>query len=250
MFKIRDLYKEAVTENKPLIMTDALEESVPEYMEENNPNFITDYLTMHEYFDRYFVNQHGHKIFEDEWNEDPTVSESLATWLSDCDAIVAMNLDTWSRLYYALSLKYNPIWNVDGTTVKTFSEHETTDSIGERERTDNFAQDQTTDGQRTDTSKNYSVSYDSATEKEDSKIEDVTGQQISTRSAREDVHTDAAAEDVHTSGEHTETEVRSGNIGVTMTQQMLNSEWELRKKNFFNTIFKTIIRETGVYYEL
>lgn len=251
MKKIRELYKEAQTEEKALLMSDALVDVYPEIGESSDQvNFISDYLDSSEYLDRFFVNQHGNKIYsEDDWKEDATDAEAFGIWLSDCDAIVATHLDAWARLYYALSLQYNPIWNIDGTTIKEFSEHETTDSIGERELTDSYAQDQTTDGQRTDTSKTYSVSFDATTEKETGKVEDVTGQQVTTRSAREDVHTNAAAEDVHTSGEHTETETRSGNIGVTMTQQLLSAEWELRKKNFFQTIMKTIVNETGLSYE-
>ena len=250
MKKIRDLYKEAQTEQKAMLMTNALVSIYPEIGEEPRANFVSDYLGNKNYYDRYFVNFHGEKMYDlDAWKENATDAEAFAIWLADCDAIVATHLDAWARLYYALSLQYNPIWNVDGSTVKTFSEHETTDSIGERERTDSYGEDQTTDGQRTDTSKTYAVAYDSATEKESGKVEDVTGQKITTRSSHEDTHTDAAAEDVHTSGEHTETEVRSGNIGVTMTQQLLNAEWDFRKKNFFKTIMKTIVEETGLSYE-
>ena len=250
MKKIRDLYKEAQTEQKAMLMTNALVSIYPEIgVSEDQVNFVSDYLDNKSYYDRYFVNLHGEKMYDlDAWKENATDAEAFAIWLADCDAIVATHLDAWARLYYALSLQYNPIWNVDGTTVKTFSEHETTDSYGEKVRTDNYGEDKTTDGQRTDTSKTYAVAYDSTTEKESGKVEDVTGEQVITRDTREDTHTDAESEDVHTSGSHTETEVRSGNIGVTMTQQLLNAEWDFRKKNFFSMIMKTIINETGSMY--
>lgn len=251
MKKIRDLYNQAQTEQKAMLMTNALVSIYPEIgASEDQVNFVSDYLDNKNYYDRYFVNFHGEKMYDyNEWNPTATDAEAFAIWLADCDAIVATHLEAWARLYYALSLKYNPIWNVDGTTEKTFSEHETTDNIGKRKRTDKYAEDKTTEGQRTDSSTTFAVAYDSTTEKESGKVEDVNGQQIITRAGRDDIHMDDAAEDVHTSGEHTETEVRAGNIGVTMTQQLLTAEWEFRKRNFFTTIMKTIIEETGASYE-
>ena len=41
---------------------------------------------------------------------------------------------------------------------------------------------------------------------------------------------------------------RSGNIGVTTTQQMIQSERELRKWNFFENVFKDLDKELALMY--
>ena len=48
--------------------------------------------------------------------------------------------------------------------------------------------------------------------------------------------------------EETETLTRSGNIGVTTTQQMLTSERDLWKWNFFDQIFADLDRELALMF--
>ena len=57
--------------------------------------------------------------------------------------------------------------------------------------------------------------------------------------------------DKHTSEEHVDTERRTGNIGVTKSTELVESEEKLRiKYNFFDIIFKFMMKEMGaIYYD-
>lgn len=193
----------------------------------NESNFLLEYMENESLYNTLIVRKRGSQLADlDAENNTGVVSE----WYYLIESITMTHLDSWARLYYALSLSYNPIWNVDGTIVTERDEHE---------NTDNYGNQKITNGTRSDSTTYHSVSYDSATEKETGKDEFEQGQQENTIGAHEDTHT---------IGAESETVTRSGNIGVTMTQQMLNSEWEFRKKSFFETILNTVLDEVGFYY--
>lgn len=284
--KVIDLYKyyENTVHYYGFVLPPASAVTYPT-IEGNTSNFINDYNAAYAKYDRYFINDFGsrtyYSIFEPE-----TDAEIYAAWQDDVKAVLAVYLDSWARLYYALSLQYNPIYNVDGETVTTYSQKQLTDLMGARSEsdiiaardrsdimgarseTDTIGQKETTNGARTDTTTDYSVSFDVGTEKETGKSSDSLGSQTITEGAQsnghsattytdrhtEESHTDTHSAtsytDTHTTGQHTETEVRKGNIGVTMTQQMLNAEFEVRKRNFFHEIFVIMSHELGLYYEM
>ncbi len=193
---------------------------------ENTSNFLADYAAMKDQINLYAIHRRGSQFAE----LDIGVENLQADWYDLIDAITTMHLESWARLYYALSLSYNPIWNVDGTVVTERDEHENEMDYG---------QQTVTNGTRSDSTTYKSVSYDSATEKETGKDEFSQGQQENTIGTHKDTNTIGAEK---------ETQTRSGNIGVTMTQQMLNAEWEFRKKSFFETIINTVLDEIGFYY--
>lgn len=193
---------------------------------DNNSNFLTDYAAMKNQINLYAVHRRGSQFVELDIDEEDLQPD----WYDLIDAITTIHLDSWARLYYALSLSYNPIWNVDGTTVTERDEHE---------NAMDYAQQTITNGTRSDSTTYHSVSYDSALEKETGKDEFSQGQQQNTIGAHKDTNTIGAEK---------ETQTRSGNIGVTMTQQMLNAEWEFRKKSFFESIINTVLDEVGFYY--
>lgn len=214
----------AFTESNPFILLRSTA-SYPE-IESNESNFLEDYESIAHQVNLYAVHKRGSQFADLDFEEEDLQEE----WYDLIDAITTMHLDSWARLYYALSLSYNPIWNVDGTTVTERDEHE---------NTDNYGSQQITNGTRSDSTTYNSVSYDSQTEKETGKDEFSQGQQQNTIGTHEDTHT---------IGAETETVTRSGNQGITMTQQMLNSEWEFRRKSFFETIINTVLDEIGFYY--
>ena len=253
-------------------------------IEGNTSNFISDYNDNAEYYDRYFVRDFGERTFSDIF--DPSTDAALmADWFDAIEGILAVYMDSWARLYYALSLQYNPLYNVDGTTEITYSQKQLTDSMGARSEsdiiaardrsdimgarseTDTIGQKETTNGARTDTVTDYSVSFDAATEKETGKSSDSVGSQTITEGAQsnghtataytdrhtEESHTDThsalAYIDTHTTGQHTETTRRFGNVGVTKSSELLESEFEIRKRNFFHEIFVIMSHELGLYYE-
>lgn len=283
--KVIDLYKyyEGTTHNSGFVLPPANAVTYPT-IEGNTSNFLTDYNAAYQKFDRFFINNFGIRTYYSVFDPD-TDAETLANWNDDIKAILSVYLDSWARLYYALSLQYNPLYNVDGTTETTYSQKTLTDNMGARSETDQIgAKDrsdimgarsetdtigakETTNGARSDTSTNYSVSFDVATEKETGKSVDGIGQQIINEGSQsnghtattytdrhtEEQHTDTHSAlgyiDTHTEGQHTETVTRFGNIGVTKSSELLESEFEIRKRNFFHEIFVIISHELGLYYD-
>ena len=250
-------------------------------IEGNTSNFLTDYNANKEEFDRYFVKCYGERVYDSLEEESPDI---LAEWKIDVKAILRVYLESWARLYYALSLQYNPLYNVDGTTRTTYSNQtnsdvmgarsesdiygarDKSDIMGARSESDSYGAKETTNGTRSDNTTSYSVSFDSATEKETGKSVDSIGQQTVTEGQHSDSHTattytdrhtEATVTDSHTAntytdthniGTHTETTERFGNIGVTKSSELLESEFEIRKKAFFENIFKVIAEEVGAFY--
>ena len=231
--RIIDIYKEKKAETIPEKLfntTGIVYPANPDPL--NTSNFITDYGANAAELDLFAVRLYGSRYFDAILSEEE--EEINSEWDGITKAIITSHLSEWSRLYYALSLKYNPIWNVEGTTTTVYGETSRTDSYAERE-------DTTTLGAALTTSTDYATSYDSLTEKE-------TGKNTLDEPERENGTVYGAHDDIFTSEEHTDTETRSGNIGVTMTQQMLEAEWKFRQKSFFSTIIKTIMDEAGTHY--
>lgn len=195
---------------------------------DSTANFLTDYAAMEDSINAIMVRKRASQVSDFEADND---EDLLTEWVSIIEGITNLYLDSWARLYYALSLSYNPIWNVDGTTVTERDAIENSTEYGEQELTV---------GTKTDTTTDYSVSYDSSTEKETGKSTFTPGEQTNTSGE----HTDT-----FNLGAQKETVTRSGNQGVTMTQQMLESEWKFRQKCFFEEIINHVLDDVGFRYE-
>ena len=235
---------------------------------ETSENFIDDYQDNASNYNLYAMLKRGNQVLDidEEMFEMLDVDNAADYTMALSKAVTDTYLSSWARLYYALSLAYNPLYNVDGTTTKTISQRERTDAygaqsggatIGAISTSDTYGARSETFGQHTDTQTTYSVSFDAATAKETGQTSNQMGSQtntantytdVHTENARSDTHQEAAHTDKHTDAEFTETEERKGNIGVTMSQQLLNAEWELRKKDFFATIINQMLDELGFMY--
>ena len=111
----------------------------------------------------------------------------------------------WNKLLNIQSLEYNPIWNVDGEVQHTGS------------RTDTRGQTETKNGETADTT-TMQLSADNSEEWAND-----------TRSASEGSYSEDKNFNESGSGTDNWTEKRTGNIGVTTTQKMMNEEkafWE------------------------
>ena len=221
--EIKKIYDETeVQEPIPFLLHTTMEyPTIPD----NTSNFLEDYAAYEDSFNNIIVRKRGLQLVDMDSEED-----IFSDWCDIIDGITSMYLDSWARLYYALSLSYNPIWNVDGTTV---TERDAVENSNE------YGQQFVTSGARSDSTTYHSVSYDSALEKETGKDDVSIGQQQNTYGE----HTDTI-----NLGEQKETVTRSGNQGVTMTQAMLNEEWKFRQKAFFEHILNTVLDEIGFYY--
>lgn len=277
---IKELYKENYSAVSPTGFLFPASGITYPTIEGNESNFLTDYTNDAGHFDRYFAMCYGERIYEP-FDEE---AEILQDWKDSVKAILLTYLDSWARLYYALSLQYNPLYNVDGTSRTTYSAQansdvygarsesdiygarDKSDIMGARSESDTYGQKETTNGARSDTTTSYSVSFDAGTEKETGKSSDSIGSQTVTEGLHTDGHTaqtytdrhtEATVTDSHTAqtytdshniGTHTETTERFGNIGVTKSTELLESAWEFYQKTFFDNVFKIISEETGCYY--
>ena len=107
-------------------------------------------------------------------------------------------IPVWERLAKAFSLDYNPIWNVDGSETE-IEEHDLHASGNVR---------------RTGTETGKVTGYNSDQLRVSDQMESTAG-------------TDSTGSDT---GTIKRTKTRGGNIGVTMTQQLLQSELDVRPK--------------------
>ena len=240
----------------------------PQPNPETSENFITDYQDNAAKYNLYAVMKRGNQSLniDEELKEMLDIDNDFNYMMALAGSITDTHLEAWARLYYALSLSYNPIWNVDGTTERSYSAKKRTDKFGATSggvtygavsASDIHGAKSATLGEHTDTSTDYSVSFDSSTEKETGKTSNVLGAQTNTEATYTDQHTETQRTDTHQEATHTdehsddaytETEVRSGNIGVTMSQQLLEAEWEFRKKEFFSHIINQMLDELGFMY--
>jgi hypothetical protein len=213
-------------------------------------------------------------------DNDETTAQYFDEWADCIRSVLSYYLDAWARLYYALSLQYNPIYNVDGeTTRRTNGKTEglsgsdmltmakgaqsISNQYGQKQTITDYGQDQNTmvRGAKSDHDTHSEVPFDTGIEKEisaDSHSEE-TYTDTDTRASRTDTSTDVTHTDTETrqtytdtdttqygrqnNVDYTETEVRKGNIGVTMTQQMLAEEFKIRKMAFWDNVFKAICKE-------
>lgn len=299
-------------------MTSDLIPSYPtgEYLE---GNFVSDYVASFDMLDRYVVKRYGERALE--VDEDTTLDEAVVDWQLDVNSIVFAHLNDWAKMYSALIKDYEPLWNVDGTTVYTYGATQDTDQFGATQKTNQYGATQdtlqygatqktnqygatqdtmqygntsvtsqygqttATMGGGTDTHNHYERSYPDGTNIKTQYDEDIIASRTNTTGQHSDTvtgtthtdtassltHTDTESElthsdtksslqhtdtenalqhtDVHSALEHIDSERKTGNQGVTMTQDMLMKEQTLRTMyNFYDVIFKFIIKEMGVIY--
>lgn len=140
-------------------------------------------------------------------SEDPETLEQLVITAIESHAY------KWDKLFKTLSLEYNPIWNVDGTET-------TVSDIAERHSTmDN--------GQKHSTSENSEKPFDTDIYKDTNKNE------LTNDSSQDEVTQDAYIDTV--------TLTRQGNIGVTKTQDLIESEREVADFVYMDVVMKDII---------
>ena len=198
------------------------------------------------------------------WNSDPSVSSialdteyfgnrsglrevsSLVeklTWLKDdfiltdvekhmlSDIIRSKYALDWERLWIAVNEEYKPLENYNSTEVDTPRVKTKTAQNTDVTSTVNSGSDTSS------TNKIKALGSDNFVElsQVDGEAEKARNEQTSTTTA------DAGRNYTETTREGEDTITRSGNIGVTTSQQMLGSEYELRQKhNFFDYVFNCV----------
>lgn len=235
-------YIKSQAQNRQLLFRDSAGYLYPDIPDDEH-NFIDDYNAAFELYDSYFVKEYGDRVVE---YDAETMSSFFDAWFNDIVSTTYIYLDAWARLYYALNINYNPVYNVEENTKTTYGQHETDFMNAERQHTKGAQTD--TVGGGTDTSTTANVATDSVEYKDSAKQTDVIAQRQNTEGQR--VDTESTFTDTTTSKQHIDTVERSGNIGVVSATELLNQEIAQKKRlSFFRNIFLILVEEVGAYYE-
>ena len=162
------------------------------------------------------------------------------------------NQYTWQKLYDTMVVEYNPIWNVDANITETLAGTENRDiernGSGSNNRTLNLADNETVnlaDNETVDMTDTRSVKgFNSNTWAESEKNEKDgtdnithTGTDNTTHTGTDNIAiTDSESVDDDLTRSETRTQRRTGNIGVTTTQQMLEQERAIAEFNMVSYI--------------
>ena len=173
--------------------------------------------------------------------------------LNDIEAAVGVAFltygDKWAKLFNTLDLKYNPIWNVDAKIEETrdIDKRHVEDDFAEREDVNSYGltTGNTTYGQLDDSTENKTTPYDSANYRNLSKQERQVLEHTDDyqTDAHEDTLTKGAHKDSHDEDAYKDviTTERTGNIGVTSTQELIQKEREVADFNFLDVLMCDII---------
>lgn len=172
----------------------------------------------------------------------------------------AAEVQNWNKLYDTTVLKYNPIWNKDGTVTETekhIKNNNYTDvtdgTIADHSSTIGNQNTETSGNENIDTTNNtnekdyvFGFNSESAAQSGET-VTDDTGNTKTNRSenskTNSSANTDATTTN-NTNFKHDEkenidreyTRTEQGNIGITTTQQMINEEREVDKFNLMDYI--------------
>lgn len=146
------------------------------------------------------------------------------------------NQYTWQKLYDTMVVDYNPIWNVDANVTETLSGTENRDiersGSGSNNRTVNLADNETVDITDTEAVKGFN----SDTWAESHKNNKAGTDNIAHTGTDNIALTDSESVDDDLTRSETRTQRRTGNIGVTTTQQMLEQERAIAEFNMVSYI--------------
>lgn len=190
-------------------------------------------ITSNELDVNYHGSRSGYKLIGsliENFLENNVVSEENKITIAQ--AIYAMYIKNWNALYKTLSLEYNPIENYSMTEIENVQDsHKGTlvsDSTDTNTNTENTIVNDTANNQLWGFNSTDSVNSDKQV---GDTTRNVDGSINSTHK-----NTDTENKDITSD----RTLKRSGNIGVTTSQQMIESERQLWLWNFFESVFSDI----------
>lgn len=167
------------------------------------------------------------------------ISDADANMIAEC--VMSMYYDNWTRLWQALQTEYNPIDNYN--MKEEMSDNKTVRTYGKTNiRTDNLKQNHSGADTQTpisgQTTEHSTQGFNSSTYSPASK--DVVTNQGTASNNYNSSYDNTGTQKYEDGGEDTDVNsyvlTRAGNIGVTTSQQMLESEFNFRKRNYFRDI--------------
>lgn len=145
-------------------------------------------------------------------------------------------IDAWNRMWDAMTRDYNPIWNKDGVIRETESHADTgsKSTTGNDSSTGSESWNENTDSSSETKRAAFNASAYQPYERTDADADVSGGRTTGTDTERRE------NESSNTSGSVERERVEQGNIGVTTTQFMLESEMQLRANfNVYNYIVES-----------
>ena len=172
------------------------------------------------------------RVYEKNENTECTLNDFLSLF---SDMISREFSGKWTKLYETTVLAYNPIWNVDGPEPPTTAAHhsKTTDTDHPYTFTTN-----TNFGQRTTTNEKTEFPYDSNTGKV-TESEKVTTPSVTDK--RTDTNPEKVSDHETNTDQFTVTHERHGNIGVTMTQDLIKKEREISEFLLYEVVLPDVV---------
>ena len=162
-----------------------------------------------------------------------TMKQAIEIWSNS-------NQLTWNKLYNTMTINYNPIWNVDADIVDSetitggSSEGRTIARTGQDKETVNLKDKETKDLTDTKSVQGFnSASWASAEKVDQTGTDTIDHTGTDTIDKTENI-TDNVTETNNSTREYTQR--RTGNIGVTTTQQMLEQERIIAEFNMIKYI--------------
>ena len=245
-----NLYKVTSTAEEPLLMPSDNLDLFPFmlYYKDNYQDF--DNLIAKKYSDFYPV-----------WNLDKVlnVEAVLKNFQMDVKSELRMKYDNYNRLYEAMGLEYSPLENYDRTETETTTHSGTdtlTDSIGKVSTSTKYGENVQSNqyGSQSNSTKSAVYGFNSSTGSPDGEETESIGSKSDTltTAAKTDENTTEARTDTHETVKNL-TDIREnkthGNIGVTTSQQMLQSEIDLRKAYcFYEDLIFDLVKSLCCYY--
>ena len=259
---LKRLYNINKTSNTPFLGTTETLETLP---------FMTEYLTYFSKIDRHFVR--NHKSWYPTYNlqDEDTEADVLEAWKDNIDDFLITNKETYTRMWNLFITEYKPLENYnkqEHTTDQHSGIDQNTDDIASRVNTSNYGKISGTNtygevnnkdniGTQNGDITNKKAGFNSTTFVDTDAQHNVSGAREDLHhedskidknevDARTDKNTTDAYTDIHETNyghkiEHTNE--THGNIGVTTSQQMAQSEVDFWSAyNFYKVILNDIIR--------
>ena len=216
-----------------------------------------DFGTIGHILDKSYETKYGDLVTVIEYGD---VTEALTDIQERSSAVLLSKVDDLARLYYALNLSYNPLYNKDATETHTQTgSYEDANSGQDSTRTAGTVQDSTskaTTGKRDGealleykTTEKESVSPDSDNQYYESRkneIEnDVSGTDSETKNEVDYTATTTNGKKVkRTYTDFTMTDRSFGNLGVTKSTDLLQAEYDTRMRyGFWNYVYDICLKD-------
>ena len=171
------------------------------------------------------------RVYDKNKNAECTLNDFLALF---SDMLEREFANKWKKLYETTVLEYNPIWNVDGTeTTTTAAQHTITTDTNHA----NTVVTSTELGRRSTTRERKEYPYDSDTGKP---TESETVTEDPATDTRTDTNPETVSDHETNTDQFTVTHERHGNIGVTMTQDLIKKEREISEFLLYEVVLPDV----------